>query len=89
MRSQLGIVQTRRSGRRNYWALWVGRGGVKSYMGKGGLERCGEGVVARGIDDVRRKLEGLKPVLMENFKVRSIGVFGSYVRGEERVGERS
>ena len=40
----------------------------------------------RDINDVKRKLESLKPDLTENFKVKSVGVFGSYVRGEEKKG---
>ncbi len=42
--------------------------------------------MTKDIDDIKRKLESLKPKLMENFKVKSVGVFGSYVRGEERRG---
>jgi predicted nucleotidyltransferase len=40
----------------------------------------------KDINDVKRKLESLKPDLTENFKVKSVGVFGSYVRGEEKKG---
>jgi len=40
----------------------------------------------RDINDIKRKLESLKPELMEKFKVKSVGVFGSYVRGEEKKG---
>jgi predicted nucleotidyltransferase len=40
----------------------------------------------RDINDVKRKLECLEPDLTENFKVKSVGVFGSYVRGEEKKG---
>jgi predicted nucleotidyltransferase len=42
--------------------------------------------VTKDINDIKRKLESLKPELMENFKVKSVGVFGSYVRGEEKKG---
>ncbi|MGQ9597339.1 MAG: nucleotidyltransferase family protein [Thermoproteota archaeon] len=38
------------------------------------------------IEEIKIKLERLKPVLKERFKVKSIGVFGSYVRGEEKKG---
>lgn len=33
--------------------------------------------------DIRRTLEEHKPLLRKRFKVRKIGIFGSYVRGEE------
>jgi len=42
--------------------------------------------VTKDINDIKRKLESLKPRLMENFKVKTAGVFGSYVRGEEKKG---
>ena len=32
---------------------------------------------------IRRQLEALKPVLRERFQLESIGVFGSYTRGEQ------
>lgn len=38
------------------------------------------------IEEVKKKLEELKPSLREKFKVKSIGIFGSYVRGEEKRG---
>jgi len=38
----------------------------------------------RRIEEVKRKLAGLKPILKERFKVESIGLFGSYVREEEK-----
>jgi predicted nucleotidyltransferase len=31
-----------------------------------------------------RRLEEFRPSLEEKFKVKSIGIFGSYVRGEEK-----
>jgi len=37
----------------------------------------------RNIEEIKKKLEELKPVLKNQFKVKSIGIFGSYVRGEE------
>ena len=40
----------------------------------------------RNIEEVKKKLEELKPTLKDQFKVKSIGIFGSYVRGEERKG---
>lgn len=36
------------------------------------------------IGEIRKKLEELKPFLMREFKVKTIGVFGSYIRGEEK-----
>ena len=38
------------------------------------------------IEEIRSKLEELKPVLKDRFKVESIGFFGSYVRGEQKRG---
>jgi predicted nucleotidyltransferase len=38
------------------------------------------------LDEFKDKLEGLKPVLAEKFKVKTIGLFGSYVRGEQKKG---
>jgi len=40
----------------------------------------------RNIEEVKKKLEELKPTLKDQSKVKSIGIFGSYVRGEERKG---
>ena len=34
-------------------------------------------------EKIKRKLEELKPSLEEKFKVKSIGIFGSRIRGEE------
>jgi len=36
------------------------------------------------VRNVKRRLEELKPWLEEKFKVKSIGIFGSYIRGEEK-----
>lgn len=36
------------------------------------------------IEETKKKLTELKPVLREEFKVKSIGVFGSYIRGKEK-----
>jgi len=38
----------------------------------------------KGLEEIKRKLAELKPVLREKFKVESIGLFGSYVRGEQK-----
>ena len=35
------------------------------------------------LDEIKKKLEKLKPILRSRFKVKVIGVFGSYARGEE------
>ena len=38
----------------------------------------------KNLEEIKRKLAELKPVLREKFKVESIGLFGSYVRGEQK-----
>jgi len=38
------------------------------------------------IEEIKRKLVELKPLLKEDFKVTSIGIFGSYLRGEAKRG---
>ncbi len=35
------------------------------------------------LEDIRAKLEKLKPVLKERYQVETIGFFGSYARGEQ------
>ena len=35
------------------------------------------------IEDIKTKLEQLKPVLKERYQVETIGFFGSYARGEQ------
>ncbi|MGD0204483.1 MAG: nucleotidyltransferase family protein [Candidatus Bathyarchaeia archaeon] len=35
-------------------------------------------------DSLKNRLELLKPEIEEKFKVKSIGLFGSYVRGEQK-----
>lgn len=37
----------------------------------------------KDIEEIKARLGELKPSLKERFRVRSIGVFGSYVKGEE------
>ena len=37
----------------------------------------------KSIAQIRKQLEALKPVLEEKFQVETIGVFGSYLRGEQ------
>jgi uncharacterized protein len=36
------------------------------------------------IEELKSKIEALKPVLKEQYKVETIGIFGSYVRGEQK-----
>lgn len=36
------------------------------------------------LKNIRKKLGEYKPILKEQYKVRDIGVFGSYVRGEQK-----
>ena len=36
------------------------------------------------IENLKRQIEALKPVLRERFKVETIGIFGSYVKGEQK-----
>jgi uncharacterized protein len=36
------------------------------------------------IEELKTQLEALKPVLKEQYKVETIGIFGSYVRGEQK-----
>jgi uncharacterized protein len=36
------------------------------------------------LEEIKTKLEELKPILKERFQVETIGVFGSYSRGEEK-----
>jgi len=36
------------------------------------------------IEEIKKKLEKLKPFLKERYYVREIGIFGSYLRGEEK-----
>jgi len=38
------------------------------------------------IDHIIMKLRENKPVLEEKYKVKTLGVFGSYVRGEQKEG---
>jgi predicted nucleotidyltransferase len=36
------------------------------------------------IEEIKEKIRELKPVLHEKYKVSEIGIFGSYVRGEQK-----
>lgn len=35
-------------------------------------------------ESIKKKLADLKPVLLEKYRVREIGIFGSYARGEQK-----
>ncbi len=37
----------------------------------------------RSLDEVKLQLQALKPTLKKRFKVETIDIFGSYVRGEQ------
>jgi uncharacterized protein len=36
------------------------------------------------LKEIQTTIESVKPMLRERFKVKTIGVFGSYVRGEQK-----
>ena len=36
------------------------------------------------MQDLTNRIEQLKPLLADSFKVQTIGIFGSYVRGEQK-----
>lgn len=36
------------------------------------------------LEDIKNKLRAYKPTLQDQFNVREIGIFGSYVRGEQK-----
>jgi len=36
------------------------------------------------LEEINKKLEKLKPSLEEKFKVKTMGIFGSYIKGEEK-----
>jgi predicted nucleotidyltransferase len=36
------------------------------------------------LEEIKKKLEEIKPLLKEKYGVKKIGIFGSYVRGEEK-----
>ncbi len=38
----------------------------------------------KSLDEIQQALRGQKPYLAEKFGVRIVGVFGSYVRGDQR-----
>jgi predicted nucleotidyltransferase len=36
------------------------------------------------LEEIKRKLVKIKPILQEKYKVKEIGIFGSYVKGKQR-----
>lgn len=38
----------------------------------------------KNLEEIKAELEGLKPILRKRFQVETIGVFGSYSRGEQK-----
>lgn len=38
------------------------------------------------LEKIKKKIEILKPEIQKKFKVKEIGIFGSFVRGEEKRG---
>ena len=44
------------------------------------LERI---TTTRSLEEIRLQLQTLKPILKKRFKVETIDIFGSYVRGEQ------
>jgi predicted nucleotidyltransferase len=36
------------------------------------------------INEIKKQLETLKPVLKEKYQVETLGIFGSYTRGEQK-----
>lgn len=41
-------------------------------------------IAPRSLDDIKKILQQHQPELSEKWKVKSLGIFGSYVRGEAR-----
>jgi len=42
------------------------------------------GMTMRRLEEIQEVLRQKKPILREKFKVKEIGIFGSFVRGEEK-----
>jgi len=38
----------------------------------------------KSFEEIKNKLVNLKPILKDQFKIKEIGIFGSYVRGEQK-----
>ena len=45
-------------------------------------EKCG--MTMKRLEEIQEILRQKKPILREKFKVKEIGIFGSFVRGEEK-----
>jgi predicted nucleotidyltransferase len=45
------------------------------YLGCGDMNR---------LEDIKKKLVEIKPILQEKYKEKEIGIFGSYVKGRQR-----
>ena len=45
-------------------------------------EKCG--MTMKRLEEIQEILRQKKPILRERFKVKEIGIFGSFVRGEEK-----
>lgn len=43
------------------------------------------GIRERTADDMKHRLAALKPVLAEKYHINRVGIFGSYVRGEQQT----
>ncbi len=39
----------------------------------------------KSLEEIKTQLEELKPILKEKYQVETIGVFGSYSRGEQKT----
>lgn len=50
------------------------------------LRKVQEESCMKNVEEIKRKLDELKPLLKERFRVKRVGVFGSYIRGEEKEG---
>jgi len=40
----------------------------------------------KNLEEIRRKLEKLREIIKERYKAEVMGIFGSYVRGEQKEG---
>jgi uncharacterized protein len=45
-----------------------------------------ERTIMKTFNKIRKRLSEQKPILLKNFKVNRLGVFGSYVRGDQHQG---
>lgn len=49
------------------------------------IERRGKTVTVVEMEDILAKLKKLKPIITARYKAKEIGLFGSFVRGEQSV----